>query len=864
MESRMDSLCCFYFVLTVFVSVLLGDVKCDAVCSDGECDGRRVRRSLGAQHTNCTGGRNTSEVLPDLQGFDAIITHNNYDNVTMENKQLFISTTANVSVSLCRGSSLGSPAVEAPGAVHGSVKAQRIECTSDASTMTSPDCTGCLEKQAEFSVSADLTCPNATNSSSDCPGLCLATTAMSKDLYRNRSTVCLTEVVRAQLYDLSGGQSLTNGTQMNVTFMVKHKARYQCQFWKDGDWQPDTCTTVYLWKREAFHYYHCLCPLIGTLCMSLPRTGGGGSDNTTSGEGGATQSPGGTTQSSGGGSTQSSGNSTHSGGTTQSPWGTTQSGGGGTTQFPGGTTQSGGGSTTQSSAGGPATTQPAPGTALFIQIHFSGKCEEIIDTPKEPKFLEDAKKNIVHMFNVQKDKIVNLRARCGSIIVEFAIKYDSPEALQGGSQIMAQVASTGYPPVTVDNQMFAFAKALSGPNPGNMTDVTPAPTTSGPTTIRYPLVFDYTPMMMAVAIVFACVVFFVCCSCIMHSWYLRKKKFTKYNSMSAKEYEQRQRAEERKKRLQETQENEYEMTAHNVKVAPEPPKFDMTNKRMPKVNETSFTNYDWAYTSHLPAMLARPSATENHYDVPRLILDSDSENEDNNGRIYENDPLPCTNTSHLSLDTASVHFSRRCSGASQGGLGPLGEPEPPAEDEYEDIIISDAPPGVPDYEAIPRSVSPRPGGTPDNPDPGYENLAGPQYDNVLKPPSPRPGTSSRPGTPKVGGAPKYENLEKEDPLEEYQKMMDKDKKRGQAYENMPPQDADQAYDNPITDDDEKPPATPKRPDTGGKATPKTPDTEGRPASQTSESRPPNSARKTANLSDLGVESFEDPDYEAVM
>jgi hypothetical protein len=49
-----------------------------------------------------------------------------------------------------------------------------------------------------------------------------------------------------------------------------------------------------------------------------------------------------------------------------------------------------------------------------------------------------------------------------------------------------------------------------------------------------PLVVDYTPFMISVAVILCLIFVCVCGTCCAHSWYLRKRKFTEYNSNKVK------------------------------------------------------------------------------------------------------------------------------------------------------------------------------------------------------------------------------------------------------------------------------------------------------------------------------------------
>ncbi|XP_068721707.1 uncharacterized protein [Montipora capricornis] len=150
-------------------------------------------------------------------------------------------------------------------------------------------------------------------------------------------------------------------------------------------------------------------------------------------------------------------------------------------------------------------------------------------------------------------------------------------------------------------------------------------TTTKPTTILYDLDTDYTPIIAVVAAGFGGFIVFVCCMCVLHSFWLKKKKFTNVNSRSISEVEKKRRKkEEREAKKKEKEEKMTEATS----------RFDMAYRKPPTVNERALANYDWARTSHLPGML-EPTVQETHFtgSMPKLICDDDDSDpgEENEG-----------------------------------------------------------------------------------------------------------------------------------------------------------------------------------------------------------------------------------------
>lgn len=69
------------------------------------------------------------------------------------------------------------------------------------------------------------------------------------------------------------------------------------------------------------------------------------------------------------------------------------------------------------------------------------------------------------------------------------------------------------------------------------------PTTKKSTTL-YSLDTDYKPIIIALAAGFGGFVLFVCCMCMVHSWWLKRNKFTGVNSTPLSDIEKRRRKEE--------------------------------------------------------------------------------------------------------------------------------------------------------------------------------------------------------------------------------------------------------------------------------------------------------------------------------
>lgn len=184
-------------------------------------------------------------------------------------------------------------------------------------------------------------------------------------------------------------------------------------------------------------------------------------------------------------------------------------------------------------------------------------------------------------------------------------------------------------PVSVGSQNANNATKSSVSTARSTQTTKPSTTTLSekPTTILYELNTNYTPIIAVVGAGFGAFILFVCCMCVVHSWWLRKKKYTDVNSRSLSDAQKKQRKrEEREARKKEKEEN----TA-------EPSRFDMAYRKPPTVNERALANYDWARTSHLPGML-EPNFHDTNFTetIPKLICDEDDDDSEEGDLGQEN------------------------------------------------------------------------------------------------------------------------------------------------------------------------------------------------------------------------------------
>ena len=174
-----------------------------------------------------------------------------------------------------------------------------------------------------------------------------------------------------------------------------------------------------------------------------------------------------------------------------------------------------------------------------ISLKLDADCQFYLSNMTvKANFLNTTKYSIAIALNTSVSNIKNMEAECGSIVVNFTlVSHDGTnEALKRAALKFGNlVTSDLFKVIMDDTQIFPFTLRVFGVNMSE-TFVSPyfhrkfatTPTTQ-PTEIQ-PLVIDYKPFMIAVSVVSVAVIACVCCTCCSHSWYLRKKKYTEFNS----------------------------------------------------------------------------------------------------------------------------------------------------------------------------------------------------------------------------------------------------------------------------------------------------------------------------------------------
>ena len=147
---------------------------------------------------------------------------------------------------------------------------------------------------------------------------------------------------------------------------------------------------------------------------------------------------------------------------------------------------------------------------------------------------------------------ISLSVSVGSDNASSATKSTSTAA---NTQTTTSLTTLSGKPTTIfsvgsGNASSATKSTSTAANTQTTTSLT---TLSGkPTTILYDLNTEYTSIIAVAGAGFGALILFVCCKCVVHSWWLRKKKYTDVNSRSLSDAERKRRKiEEREARKKE-------------------------------------------------------------------------------------------------------------------------------------------------------------------------------------------------------------------------------------------------------------------------------------------------------------------------
>ncbi|XP_028410127.1 uncharacterized protein LOC114532747 [Dendronephthya gigantea] len=280
---------------------------------------------------------------------------------------------------------------------------------------------------------------------------------------------------------------------------------------------------------------------------------------------------------------------------------------------------SGGNSGSENPGGSP----PAiPDPEARLSLRLDADCSILSNETTKANFLNSTKYSVALALNISTGKITNMIAYCGSIVVNFTLlSPDGTNSTLNTSLLkLADLVKTDSLKVPVENSNI-LPLTLGIQVDFNLTIPTSlvsqhyirktATTPTIKTTKIQPLVIDYTPFMISVAVITFLIVACICGTCCAHSWYLTKKKYTEFNSDKVKPKVEKPVV---------VVEDEEEAA---------PPEFPMTFTERPKVNERQMAKYDWARTSFAQEQIATSAfVTDAAAKGPRLIMDDSDEESD--------------------------------------------------------------------------------------------------------------------------------------------------------------------------------------------------------------------------------------------
>ena len=197
--------------------------------------------------------------------------------------------------------------------------------------------------------------------------------------------------------------------------------------------------------------------------------------------------------------------------------------------------------------GGGGVVYPTPytGSLAHLSLSIDADCGILSNATTKADFLNSTRYSIALALNISVDHIINMVANCGSIVVNFTLI--SPDGTNGtlnaellefsdlirSDSFKVPVENSLVFPLTLGitaNYILTIPTSIASLYYIRKTATTPPVTTEE----IQSLTIDYTPFMAAVAAILLVVFTCVCGTCCAHSWYLRKKKYTEFNSNKVK------------------------------------------------------------------------------------------------------------------------------------------------------------------------------------------------------------------------------------------------------------------------------------------------------------------------------------------
>ena len=158
----------------------------------------------------------------------------------------------------------------------------------------------------------------------------------------------------------------------------------------------------------------------------------------------------------------------------------------------------------------------------------------------EAALQRSVKSEILKHLKTEQNQIEQLNVSCPSVIVIVSFMSKNQTALERIIDRLSRQLMRCKISITPNGKNVIAVN-------GKMLDCLTS-TTRMPTEKFLPLVINWKPIFITMGAVGALIILFICCSCVLHSYWLSKNKFTKYNSTPIRELKRKRRKQQLKER----------------------------------------------------------------------------------------------------------------------------------------------------------------------------------------------------------------------------------------------------------------------------------------------------------------------------
>ena len=183
-----------------------------------------------------------------------------------------------------------------------------------------------------------------------------------------------------------------------------------------------------------------------------------------------------------------------------------------------------------------------------ISLKVEGDCKKV----NLDDFGQVVRNTTSQVLSIGTEQIQQVQAECGSIRVNFTLYDNNNTALRVTTENLGNFIASGDLEFMFEGLGYRVKEGYieNWGFLGVLSQATPSRTTA---TVFHPLETNYTPLIISVATGLAALVLLVCCTFFIHSWWLRKNKYTDVNSTPLKDIEKRKQKQE----LREIKRKEY-------------------------------------------------------------------------------------------------------------------------------------------------------------------------------------------------------------------------------------------------------------------------------------------------------------------